>query len=165
MSRKIAFALAVLLLLTGLGLSCNGDSFGRPTIDEEEIQFRGLGLDGIQLLLVLTVNNPNPFGVTITEIEADIYYEQDGEWEYLGRAERTEDILIQADGPTTLEIPITLGTTETLRALVEFLGPGGGSLPIRADGSLLVDVQVTEVRIPFDYEREITVEDVPSGLA
>ncbi len=154
----------LLLLLCGLSAlpGCNND-FARPTVELADMDIEGISLENIDVVLFLEVDNPNPFGVTVNRIAFDIEFERQGEWVFLGDADRDKEIFIEAEEVTTVDVPASVGTTEAVEALFELLGSEGGRLTLRADGNAWVDVQVTEVRVPFRESHEVEV-DFPENV-
>ncbi len=146
-------ALVVLLLFVACALlgGCT-NPLREPTVTMTSITLEGISLSTISVITTIRVDNPNPVGITLANLDFDLFYETgDGE-RYLGHGRR-ENLVIPANSTSTFDIPVGIDTARAIEAAGALLREG--SLTMIARGTAAVDLKVTTVKIPFEKRKVV----------
>ena len=149
----------LLFLLVGmtafLCLCTQKPNFEKPTVTIDDIMVQSASANEIEFIVRIIVDNPNPFGIKAKKLVFDLYYNENGEWKYLGHGEKA-DVEIRKQGLTAIEIPVVVENKRLISALIE-LGLKG-SLDLKASGSAYIDVKVRTIEVPFETTKTVSTE-------
>lgn len=156
MGKKWIF-LTILAVIIGGGyyLYSQGE-IGEPTVDLNRAKVDEITLTTTKLDVRITVHNPNPVGVSLDRIDYDVYFIQNGSSEFLGEGSREKNIHIEADGDTTFTVPFEASNMDAIRTLAQFVRDKVG-MDIKIDGSVFVDLKITNLEVPFSEIRSVSV--------
>ena len=119
-----------------------------------DVDIVGIGLKDISLTtltvnVTVSVHNPNPVSAVLHRIAYVIYFEEDGKWVQLGRADRTEDVMIKANSSTNFDIINKIGILSAIGALYQAYNQGG-SATLKVTGSAWVGIGPVSIEVPFE---------------
>jgi len=144
----------VLSLLVVLGIllaGCSGTP-KNPEVSVKGVTLTSFSLSSISLDVMLLVNNPNSFGITLTSLAFDVYYQDGADWVYLAHGEKTG--LSITPGENEVTVPVTVSSPELLRSLVGLIT--SGKLTIRIQGTASPDFMGISPEVPFSYTTTIS---------
>ncbi len=124
--------------------------------DITSITLRDISLTKVTVDVTVRVENPNPVGATVDRIAYDIYFQENDDWVYLGRADRTEDIAIGANDIASLEVSNEVGILATIGMLLEAVRQGG-TINLKASGSVWIKLGPVSLEVPFEHIRTLSV--------
>ncbi len=131
---------------------CTAPFYEEPTIAVDGIAIENVSLSSIDLLLRLTVTNPNPVGATLENVSFDIYFLEDGRQQFLAHGERG-GFAIRPEGDTTITIPVTVDNLRLVTAFIRLVQDG--AVTFRVDGSGTLDFGITTFEVPFTRTFEV----------
>jgi LEA14-like dessication related protein len=143
------------ILLVCFACACLGGCTAplrEPNVTVSSITLTGISLTSISITTGIRVENPNPVGITITNLSFDLFYETDDGPRYLGHGGR-ENLTIPKENTTGFDIPVGIGSLDALRALVVLAREG--SLPLVVRGTATADLRLTTVQIPFEKRQVV----------
>jgi hypothetical protein len=114
-----------------------------------DMQLKDISMTTAMLEVSVCVENTNPIGATLDRIEYVIYFEKDGEWVQLGRAERDEDIPIKAGDSTCFELENKIDVLSAIVALYQAYKQDG-SVNMKVSGTTWLKIWPVTVDIPFE---------------
>ena len=157
--------LAVIVLLLGLPVAAMlallgfaGGHIGRYVVNAEvtAITLREVGLSRLELAATVKVENVMPIGITVDRIAYDLYFLQNDDWIYLGRAERTEDIVVPGRGTTTIEVSHEVRTLSVATMLLEAIRQMG-QVDMMLSGSARIEFGPLNLAVPFERTRTLSL--------
>lgn len=161
LSKRTAIILLVVFIIVAICVSLvmvlNSNWFtiwlGQKAV-EADIEVVSVRLTDISMTTAMVevsvcVENTNPIGATLDKIEYVVYFEKDGEWVQLGRAERDEDIFIKAGESTCFELENRIDVLSAIVALYQAYKQGG-SVDMKVSGTTWVKIWPVTVDIPFE---------------
>lgn len=148
--RPLAIIIFVAVLLCSAG--CVAPLLQEPTVTVENVTIENVTLQSVDLLLQVTIENPNPIGATLTRVAFDVFFLDDGQWVFLAHGERG-GFSVRPRGTTTVSIPVTVDNLRLVQALLR--GLSDGTITLRVSGSGVLDYGVATFEIPFDRTTEV----------
>ena len=127
-----------LLLLVVFGLlfyGCNS-SPRMPEVKVEGATITSFTLTELTLDVILSVDNPNPVGITLESLSFDVYYKDGDEWKYLSHGEQT-GITINP-GKSMVSVPVTVKNTDLLGAILSLANTR--EIPLQIRGVVVPDL-------------------------
>jgi LEA14-like dessication related protein len=90
----------------------------------------------LTLDVIVSVDNPNPVGITLESLSFDVYYRDGTEWKYLSHGEQTG---VRIDpGKNIVKVPVTVKTTDLLGAVLLFAN--SREIPLQIKGVVVPDL-------------------------
>jgi len=153
MRWKILPILAVVIAMLVAGCA---PKISKPEAEVSTVTLKNIGLTSTDVNVKVKVTNNNPIGANLNKITYDLYFKKEGEWNYLGKGKKTEKVHIRKQGQTTIGIPTTINNVSVLESLVPLARKG--SVDIKVDGSVFLDLKATSYEIPFKKITTIETE-------
>jgi len=127
-----------LLLLVVFGLLVSGCSSSprMPEVKVEGATITSFSLTDLTLDVILSVDNPNPVGITLESLSFDVYYKDGDEWKYLSHGVQT-GITIDP-GKTMVSVPVTVKNTDLLGAILSLSNTR--EIPLQIRGVVVPDL-------------------------
>jgi len=125
-----------LLVVFGLFVSGCSSSARMPEVKVEGATITSFSLTDLTLDVILSVDNPNPFGITLKSLSFDVYYKDGDEWKYLSHGEQT-GITINP-GKTMVSVPVTVKNTDLLGAILSLANTR--EIPLQIRGVVVPDL-------------------------
>jgi LEA14-like dessication related protein len=151
MTRLLHLPLLLALLLLGFFSGCSAP-LREPNITVKDITLESVSLRSLELGTELQFVNPNPVGITLTNVTFDVFFETGTGREYLGHGGR-ENLTLPKNQPTVYKVPVEIDNLQALKALAVLVREG--SLPLVVNGTAAVDLKVTTVKIPFEKRKVV----------
>jgi len=151
MTRLPLLLLLLACILFGFFSGCSAP-LREPNVTVQDITLESVSLRSLELGTELLFENPNPVGITLTNVTFDVYYETATGREYLGHGGR-ENLTLPKNQPTVYKVPVEIDNLQALKALAVLVRDG--SLPIVVNGTAAVDLKVTTVKIPFEKRKVV----------
>jgi LEA14-like dessication related protein len=144
----------VLCVLIAGGIVITGCSVPQksPEVSVRGVSLTSFSFSELSLDVVLLVNNPNSFGITLKSLSFDVYYQSGNDWVNLSHGEKT-GIMINS-GQNEVTVPVTVSNAELLRSLAGLVTTGELTLQIR--GTASPDFYGIAPNIPFTYTTTIS---------
>ena len=149
---RAAVPLFILILLCTAG--CAVPRLQEPTVTVDGAEIENITLESVDLLLLLTVDNPNPVGATLTRVSFDVYFLDDGQPVFLAHGERGE-FKVRASGNTSVSIPVTVNNMRLVQAFL--LALRDGAVTLQVNGSGVLDYGIATFEVPFNRTVEVRV--------
>jgi LEA14-like dessication related protein len=130
------FRVFLLLVVFGLLVSGCSSSARMPEVKVEGATITSFSLTDLTLDVILSVDNPNPFGITLKSLSFDVYYKDSDEWKYLSHGEQT-GITINP-GKTIVSVPVTVKNTDLLGAILSLAN--AREIPLQIRGVVVPDL-------------------------
>lgn len=127
--------------------------FKEPEISVEDVSLTDFSLTDLTLLVNLTVDNPNMFGITFQSITCDVMYQNNGQWEPLSYAE-TQDVQIEK-GKNTVPVQVYAKNIDLLRVGLSILK--NREITIKVDGIAKPSFFGLSPEIPFTHTESIPI--------
>lgn len=118
-------------------------------VDIVGISLKDISLTTLTVDVTVSVHNPNPVGAVLHRIAYVIYFEEDGDWIQLGRADRTEDVMIKANSSTSFDIINKIEILSAIGALYQAYNQGGAAT-LKVAGSAWVGIGPMSTEVPFE---------------
>ena len=131
-----------------------------PSVSVREITVSDISLEAITVNTTIVIFNPNPVDAKLTKVALDLYYLDDAP-NYLGHGEQSTIEVIKK-GNTTLDLPVTIGNVQALKALGSLVQKG--AITLYVNGSARIDVQGKSFETPFEQSKEFRARDFESLL-
>lgn len=150
----ICLPIAAILALLGFA----GGHIGRYVVNAEvtAIALREIGLSRLEVAATVKVQNVMPIGITVDRIAYNVYFLQNDDWIYLGRAERTEDIVVPGRGTTTIEVSHEVRTLSVATMLLEAIRQMG-QVDMMLSGSAKIEFGPLSLGVPFERTRTLSL--------
>jgi LEA14-like dessication related protein len=140
---------AALVLITGCSMLIKN-----PEIKVTNVAIQSGNLQEIALNITLSINNPNPVGITLKSVVFDVYYQQGNDWVMIGHGEGGGyDI---KPGMNEITVPVTVTSSKLLGAGIGALMKGEITLQIR--GTATPDIFGIAPKIPFSHTTTVPVK-------
>jgi len=151
MNKTLLIAIIVVILVV-MSLGC----IEKPTVEVSDLALRDVSLTSTTIDVGITINNPNPIGVTLNKLAYDVYL-VNGNQIYLAHGERAETLDIQANDRTTIDIPTEISNVGIIEALYHCISEE--KLPkIKVVGSASLNLKFFSVDIPFEKTKDVSEE-------
>jgi LEA14-like dessication related protein len=143
----------LLLIVFGLLVSGCSSSARMPEVKVEGATITSFSLTELTLDVILSVDNPNPVGITLESLSFDVYYGDGDEWRYLSHGEQTG---IRIDpGKNNVTVPVTIKSTDLIGATLSFAN--SREIPLQIRGVVVPDLPGgLSPEIPFTRTISIT---------
>ena len=148
-------ALLCLLLAAALLFSGCGMLIKDPDIKVKNVALESADLSSVNLLVTLSIDNPNPLGINIKSLVFDVYYQKVDEWNYISHGETGSFSL--KPGMNEVTVPVSIKTSAIPGAVVGALARG--EITLKITGTASPDFFGIAPQIPFS-----TVTTVPLKL-
>ena len=148
-------ALLCLLLAAALLFSGCGMLIKDPDIKVKNVALESADLSSVNLLVTLSIDNPNPLGINIKSLVFDVYYQKGDEWNYISHGETGSFSL--KPGMNEVTVPVSIKTSAIPGAVVGALARG--EITLKINGTASPDFFGISPQIPFS-----TVTTVPLKL-
>jgi len=161
---RVARFPARLLFVLALGASaCSWlqmaeGQFKKPDVSYKSASLSDVSLSGATLNVVTGVNNPNPVGLALAEV--DYRLSIDGHPVAAGKP--PEGLEIPAHGDADVTLPASFKFSDLGQAVATVLSKG--SAGYRAEGTLGLKTPIGVVRVPLSHEGTFTLPSMP-GIA
>ena len=142
--------MAAALLFSGCGMLIKD-----PEIVVKNVALESADLSSVNLLVTLSINNPNPMGINLKSIVFDVYYQKGDEWNFISHGERGSFSI--KPGINEVTVPVSIKTTAIPGAVVGALARG--EITLKISGTASPDFFGIAPQIPFS-----TVTTVPLKL-
>ncbi len=159
-TEKTHLVLIFILILTTITLTsgCLGTKAREPTIELSEINIKEISFGITTLEAEAILNNPNPMGANLDRITYDLYFlNGEDDWEFLASGAQ-EDISIEANGNTTLYMPLRIDNMQALVAA--FMGFHRESMTFKVNGSAFFDLKIISYEVPFERVMVLSEDDM-----
>ncbi|MCS6985760.1 MAG: LEA type 2 family protein [Leptospiraceae bacterium] len=148
--------LLIFILLTGLGCgSLFRKVFHTPRVWIEQIAMHDLAFSGVTLIVDIAVENPNPLGVTLSNMKYKLFVEN----ELLLQGERADKADIEAEKKKIFAFPLTLfyrGLRTGISGVIQ-----KSALAYRFEGSVSLETPIGKLDFPLNREGSIPVPSLP----
>jgi LEA14-like dessication related protein len=148
-------ALLCLLIVAALFFSGCGMLIKDPDVEVKNVALVSVDLSNVDLLVTLSIDNPNPVGITIKSISFDVYYQKGDEWVFISHGERGSFEI--KPGMNEVAVPVSIKTSAIPGAVVGALARGEITLQIK--GTASPDFFGISPQVPFS-----TVTTIPLKL-
>ena len=148
-------ALLFLLMAAALLFSGCGMLIKDPEIVVKNVALESADLSSVNLLVTLSINNPNPLGINLKSIVFDVYYLKGDEWNFISHGEKGSFSI--KTGMNEVTVPVSIKTSAIPAALVGALARG--EITLKISGTASPDFFGIAPQIPFS-----TVSTVPLKL-
>jgi len=129
-----------------------------PVIAIKDVSLCTFSLQSLALDVIVSVENPNLFGITLTSISFDIFYRRQNEWVFLCHGEKTGFKI--TSGTHDVPMPVTVKNTALLAALAGMVLHG--EITVRITGVAKPSLLLYTPTVPFTREMTIPLE-LPIG--
>lgn len=119
MMKKRYPAILLIIIICAVMLCGCSAIFKEPTVNVGGIELTSINLTEIGLDVTLNINNPNPFGVTLQKITADVSYQKGDEWKPISHIVK-ENVEI-APGENSVVIPVSIKNVDLIKAGFEMV--------------------------------------------
>ena len=130
-----------------------------PVISVKDVSLCTFSLQSLALDVIVSVENPNLFGITLTSISFDLFYRRQNEWVFLCHGEKTGFKI--TSGTNDVPMPVTVKNTALLAALAGMILYG--EITVRITGVAMPKLFVYAPTVPFTREMTIPLELPPGG--
>ena len=160
--KRLLFAIVILvvcLLVVAVVvvrsyISCQIEKYA-ANVEITSITLRDISLTKVTIDVTVRVENPNPIGATVDRIAYDIYFQRNDDWVHLGRADRTEDIIIGSNDSASLVVSNEIEVLSTIGMLLEAVRQGG-TINLKASGSVWIKIGPVSIGVPFETIRTLS---------
>ncbi|MDD1705499.1 MAG: LEA type 2 family protein [Methanoregulaceae archaeon] len=128
--------LLLLLIVSGMLVSGCSSRARMPEVEVAGATITSFSLAELTLDVLLSVDNPNPVGISLESLAFDVYYRDGNEWKYLSHGEQT-GIRIEP-GKTTITIPVKVKNTDLLGAILSLAN--ANEIPLQIRGVVVPDL-------------------------
>lgn len=155
--RRFVAAAWFFLLMTGLAvLGCGVEDLKKKVVKPPKVNLKAVGLksptvQGLPLICVLEVENPNPVTVKVLGYDYEVWMEERS----VAQGESNQPFILPAQGEAVVELPVLL-KIRALPGLVPQALKEGKLVYIIAGGLRLP--QTLGVRVPFRFTGDIAAE-------
>jgi LEA14-like dessication related protein len=147
-------AAILLVSCSGLDKGLLKSMFKVPTVSVEKTELKGLDFDKVSLLVHLTIQNENPFGVTFRGIDYGLFVDRN-ENPLLSSSVR-ETISIAAEQDNPVSFPVDLHYKE-----ITNLDFSKAEIVLGLKGHVLLQTIAGNLRLPFELEKPVPVPRLP----
>jgi LEA14-like dessication related protein len=152
MNRTFSVFLLI-LVISGLLVSGCSTKALMPEVKVVGANLTSLSLTDLTLDVLLSVDNPNPVGITLKSLSFDVNYKDGEEWKYLSHGEQT-NITIDP-GKNVVTVPVTVKTSDALGAILSI--GNSREIPLQIKGVVVPDLPGgLSPEIPFTKTISVT---------
>lgn len=144
-----------LLMVAAILLSGCGMLIKDPKIEVKNVALESINLSTINLLVTLSIDNPNPVGITLKSINFDVSYQKGNDWVFISHGELGSTTI--KPGLNDVAVPVSIKTTALPGAVVGALTQGEITLQIK--GTATPDFFGISPQVPFS-----TVTTIPLNV-
>ncbi|MCU0630301.1 MAG: LEA type 2 family protein [Methanoregulaceae archaeon] len=145
----LCLMMAVALLFGGCGMLIKD-----PKVEVKNVALESVDLSNVDLLVTLSIENPNPIGITLKSISFDVYYQKGDEWVFISHGERGSfDI---KPGMNEVTVPVSIKTSAIPGAVVGALAKG--EITLRIKGTASPDFFGISPEVPFSTTTTIPLK-------
>lgn len=148
--------MALLCLLMVIALLCSGCGLliKDPKIEVKDVALEALNLSNIDLLVTLSIDNPNLIGINLNAINFDINYQQGDKWVFISHGERGGFNI--KPGMNEVTVPVSIKTSAIPGAIVGALVKG--EITLQITGTASPDFFGISPQIPFSTTTTIPLK-------
>jgi LEA14-like dessication related protein len=143
----LCLLMAAAILLSGCGMLIKD-----PKIEVKNVALESIDLSTINLLVTLSIDNPNPVSITLKSINFDVYYQKGNDWVFISHGELGSVTI--TPGLNDVPVPVSIKTSALPGAVLGALTQGEITLQIK--GTVSPDFFGISPQIPFS-----TVTTIP----
>lgn len=151
--------LASVLVLVALGLSGCAllrSAFKKPTFNFRNVTLADIALSGITLNTHWNLDNPNPIGLSLAEVDYALFIE--GKQVVAGKP--PQGLQIPAKGGTELVFPANFKFADIAPVVQTFLNQDVANY--RAEGTIGVQTPIGVLRFPLSHQGQFEVPKIPA---
>jgi LEA14-like dessication related protein len=145
-------AILCLLMAAAILLSGCGMLIKEPKVEVKNVALESIDLSTINLLVTLSINNPNPVSINLKSINFDVYYQKGSDWVFISHGE-LGSVTIKP-GLNEVPVPVSIKTSALPGAVLGALTQGEITLQIK--GTVSPDFFGLSPQVPFS-----TVTTIP----
>ena len=131
-----------------------GERLVGAEVDITDIDIEDFSLTNALVDITMEVENTKPSGVILDRIEYVIYFQEGEEWVQLGKAERTDDVVIRARSSTSFDITNDIEVISIIRAFYQAYSQDG-SITLKVAGSAWVKLWPMTFEMPFEQIKTV----------
>jgi LEA14-like dessication related protein len=135
-------------------------TLNEPVITVKGVKIRGLHLSSIDFDVILTIENPNPFGATVRELPFTVFF-RSGTREKEIASGQTITMDIPASGSIEITVPLSSHDLALFEGLVSLIKKGNIQLEIK--GTATID-HIIGWSLPITEEIEITEHEIAEAV-
>jgi len=121
----------------------------RPTVAVREVQITGLSLSGVTLTFLVELENPNGFGITVTDFSYSLFLNNRA----VANGAATEPVSIDRHSITKIALPLKSSFADIVQELQSM--NGSDALEYRIEGSVTVRSMLGRMTFPYSRTGEI----------
>ena len=152
-SAAICFALVAVMNMPSVK-TWLGERLVGAEVDITDIDIEDFSLTNALVDITMEVENTKPSGVILDRIEYVIYFQEGEEWVQLGKAERTDDVVIRARSSTSFDITNDIEVISIIRAFYQAYNQKG-SITLKVTGSAWVKLWPMTFEMPFEQIKTV----------
>ncbi len=133
---KLFFLVCLAWLTSGCATLMDRADIQKPSVTLEQTKLNGLSLSGIEILVTLNIQNPNPFAIKLAGFDYDLAINQ----HKVSGGQQREPIEIGSHDSALVSVPVQLNFTEVFK-LIDGLAERD-SISYEIDTTTYVDVPV-----------------------
>ncbi len=160
LGNVIGMRLSTLLAPMILVGACSGSEPQIPTMEPEKVSLTKISPAGIELLVDVNVDNPNPVDLEARSVSAKVVL--DGKHD-LDTVEIPHEVEFPSNQRTHLSVPLQLSWKDA--AVTAALVALRRSVPYDVDGSVSLGGDLIHVSLPFHLSDVITQEQILKAVA
>jgi len=164
-NKWVLLALAIILIIS-VSVPFIIEAKVRSTICEEMGKYMGdanitriaisdISWTTVTIEVTVNVHNPNSRGAVVDKMEYDLYYQTVDDWEYLGVANKNEDISISPYESANVTVSNKIWLPSAIGMLFQSFEQGG-PIMIKAVGIIWIKVGPMSIDVPFEHIQNIT---------
>ncbi|MBQ4415399.1 MAG: LEA type 2 family protein [Methanomicrobium sp.] len=141
---------------------CKDMFFSTPTVTVESVALSEITLQETTFTVNVLVENKNPVGATVTNLDIDLFWNYKGESYNIGNV-HDDKFTIDANGNTSIPVPVSFKNTQMLPLVIA--ATTEDTFNITAKGGFDAQVLVFTSHVPVDenYLIENTMKDKIAG--
>ncbi len=139
-----AARMAALVLMASVASACASLRPQPPVVDFRSVALKDVALSGATIDVVLSVKNPNPFGIDIRRLAYSLYADST----LVGIGLPLERLQIPAKDSSVVRLPVSFEYRTLGMVIVQLLTQG--EVNYRVKGDVTVGTPVGELNRPFD---------------
>ncbi len=155
---KFRISALTLVILACVFISGCSSPVQQPTVTVTNVVPTKVSLTELAYDVTVSVENPNPVGITLKSLTLDIYYQDKNDWVYLTHGEKS-GVEIKP-GSNLITIPFTASSADIVRSLATLVGSSEVTLQLR--GTATPDILGFGPKIPFTYTKTVPMK-VPAS--
>lgn len=141
--KKFAFAGLMLFIMLGSSACSMKDAVGRMSFELKKVHVTDMDEMGFNATLSIQVNNPNWFGVTVTDLKYMAFFGDNG----VASGSLDQEFKVPAGGYAVAELPVLVRYGDLQGGMLAVLG---GRLGYRVTGEAGFGTWLGRYALPFD---------------